>query len=180
MTVETTTLAKFEFMGELKRGRKFEREVQKKIEELTFGTSYNNVIIDRMEFDVIVADYPLLSFVEVKAYRTDLKRAKAKEAMIKLMKNCITVTEDDSLHYRDWVPRRDKWETCGNRRWLLKKLGCTVFEGWQFRMLLIVPDKSFNVLTSLIDGSRPPFSSLIDVEGYPLLVIPKKRINDIF
>lgn len=180
MTIKATTLARFEYLGELKRGRKFEREVQKKIEETTFGTVFNNVRIDRMEFDVIIADYPILSFVEVKAYRTDLNRERVKKAMTKLIKNCITVTEDNSLYYRDWIPHIDKWETWGNRRWLLEKLGCNVFEGWQFRMLLIVPDKSFKVLMSLIEGKRPPFSNLLDVEGHPLLVIPKKRIGEVF
>lgn len=180
MITKPTTLARFEFLGRMEGGRKFEGEVQKKVEETTFGRAFNNVQIDRMEFDIIVADYPILSFVEVKAYRKDLNRMRTKEAMIKLIKNCVTVTEDDSLYYHDWVPRIKKWETFGNRRWLLKKLGCTIFEGWRFRMILIVPDKSFKVLMSLIEGKMPPFSNLLDIEGYPLLVIPKKRIGEIF
>ena len=179
MTIEKTTLARFEFLGEMNRGRKFEGEVQKEIKDATCGMAYNNLRIDRMEFDIIVVDYPLMSFVEIKAYRANFKGREIEKALIKLVRNCATVTEDTSLSYRDWVPRSAKWETCGNRKWLLKKLGCTVMGGWRFRMMLIVPDRSFKGIMSAICGKRDS-SNLLDIENYPLLVIPRKRIKEVF
>ena len=179
MKAKDVTLARFQFLSELKRGRKFEREVQEEIEKITFGKTFNNVQIDHMEFDAIITDYPLMTFVEVKAYRSNFSRDEIKKALIKLVTNCVTITEDKTLCYRDWVPHKDKWETAGNKKWLLKKLGIEIFEGWQFRMVLIVPDKSFTPIMSAIKGKRLS-SNLLDIDGFPLLVIPKRRIKEIF
>lgn len=173
------TLARFRFFSEMKRGRKFEQAVQEEIEKITFGETFDNVRIDHMEFDVIIADYPLMTFVEVKAYRSNFSRDEIKKALIKLVRNCVTVTEDRTLCYRDWVPHGEKWGTAGNRKWLLQKLEIDILEGWQFRMVLIVPDKSFVSVMSAIKG-KSYSSNLLDVDGFPLLVIPKRRIKDIF
>ena len=179
MESKGTTLTKFQFLGEIRRGRKFEAEVQEEIRGITMGTAYNNVIFDRMEFDAIVADYPLMTFIEIKAYRSNFSRDQTKKALMKLVRNCVAVTEDANLRYRDWVPVRDRWETMGNRKFLLGKLKVEQFEGWRFRMILIVPDRSFRVIMDQIEGKRIG-SNLLDVEGFPLLIIPKRRIKDVF
>ena len=179
MKVKDTTLARFQFLAEMEKGRKFEREAQVEIEKVTFGKTFNNVLIDHMEFDAIITDYPLMTFVEIKAYRSNFSREEIKKALIKLVRNCVTITEDKNLCYRDWVPHKEKWETSGNRKWLLKKLGIEVLEGWQFRMVFIIPDKSFTSVMSAIKGKRPS-SNLLDIQGFPLLVIPKRRIKEVF
>ena len=43
MDLKDTTLARFQFFSEVKRGRKFEGEVQKEIAKITFGKTFNNV-----------------------------------------------------------------------------------------------------------------------------------------
>lgn len=179
MELKDTTLARFQFFGEMERGRKFEKGVQEEIEKTTFGDTFNNVRIDHMEFDAIIADYPLMTFVEIKAYRSNFSREEIKKALIKLVKNCVTITEDKTLCYRDWVPHKEKWETAGNRKWLLKKLGIGILEGWQFRMVFVIPDKSFIPVMSAIKGKRLS-SNLLDVGGFPLLVIPKRRVKELF
>ena len=179
MEVKDTTLTRFQFLSEVQRGRKFEREVQGEIKKISFGQTFNNIRIDHMEFDVITADYPLMTFVEIKAYRSNFKRREIKKALIKLVRNCVTVTEDKTLCYKDWVPHKKKWETAGNKKWLLYKLGITLLEGWQFRMVFVVPDKSFIPVLSAIKGKQYS-SNLLDVDGFPLLVIPKRRIKEVF
>ena len=160
-------------------GLSLKLNIQEEIKKNTFGDIFNNVRIDHMEFDAIIADYPLMTFVEIKAYRSNFSREEIKKALIKLVRNCVTITEDKTLCYRDWVPHKEKWEISGNRKWLLKKLGIDVFEGWQFRMLFIIPDKSFIPVMSAIEGKRPS-SNLLDIDGFPLLVIPKRRVKEIF
>ena len=179
MESKETTLRRFQFFNDLKKGRKFEKETQREIEEVTVGNMYRNVIIDRMEFDAIVADYPLMSFVEIKAYRSNFSRDRIKKALIKLVRNCVYVTEDANLNYRDWVPVRERWATMGNRKFLLGKLKLDEWDGWRFRMILIVPNKSFKQIMAQIEGKRKG-SNLLDIEGFPLLVIPRRRINEIF
>jgi len=179
MELKDTTLTRFQFFSELKRGRKFESEVQEEIGKITFGKIFNNVQIDHMEFDAIIADYPLMTFVEIKAYRSNFRRREIKKALIKLVRNCVTITEDQTLCYKDWVPHKEKWGTTGNRKWLLQKLGIEILEGWQFRMVFIIPDKSFIPVMSAIEGKRLS-SNLLDIDGFPLLVIPKRRIKEVF
>jgi len=179
MQSKEATLTRFKFFGDLKRGRKFEDAIQREIREVTFGSTYSNVIVDRMEFDAIVADYPLMTFVEIKAYRSDFSRDRIKKALIKLVRNCVCVTEDVNLSYRDWVPVRNRWETVGNRKFLLRKLKLDEFDGWRFRMMLIVPDKSFRPIMEQIEGKRMG-SNLLDIEGFPLLLIPRRRIKEVF
>lgn len=179
MKSKGTTLARFQFFSDLKRGRKFEDTIYGEIKEVALGSTYRNVIVDHMEFDTIVADYPLMTFVEIKAYRSDFSRDRIKKALMRLVRNSVYVTEDANLSYRDWVPVRDRWETMGNRRFLLEKLKLERIEGWRYRMVLIVPDKSFRPIMEQIGGKRIG-SNLLDVEGYPLLVISQRRIKDVF
>jgi len=179
------------FEKAMKKGKKYESRIQDKIKKVSSGEVFFNVNISNYgEFDAIVADYPLLSFIEIKAYRTNLVWRRARAAANKLRKLCLKVTEDPVAHYHylSWIPRPRTYDDAHvyltNLQLLFKKLSMDVVDGWKFRMILIVPDKSYETVLLALKGkpnsnNRPPIN-LFEGDGPTLIVIPEKRIKEVF
>jgi Holliday junction resolvase-like predicted endonuclease len=183
MTLEETKRPGFEFKKAIEKGKKYEAKIQSKIEEVSQGSVFNNVRIRAIcEFDAIVADYPILTFVEIKAYRQNCRRARVRQAVRKLKQDACEVVEDESLKYSCWTPyisrEKDRGEVT-NRELLFKKLELGIREGWKFRLVLIVPNKVLGRVMACLISHRYS-DNVLDIDGVPLLVIPEKRINDVF
>ena len=179
------------FQKAMKKGKVYESRVQQKIQKVSSGNVFLNVVLGNLcEFDTIVADYPILSFIEIKAYRNNLVWGRARGAANKLRRLCLKVTEDTNVYrrYRTWVPRPHPRGTGSaqltNLELLFEKLTLNITEGWSFRMFLIVPDISYStVLLALKGGSKPNNDlpkNLLYGDGPCLIVIPEKRINEVF
>ena len=190
MSLESTKSTRFQFRAKMKKGKIFERKIQDEITKWSYADVFNNVQVGNIcEFDVVVADYPILTFIEIKAYRRNMKPERARYAISKLRKKCINATKENLKWNRYWTPcLSDKTEAgfVTNKELLFKKLGYDMIEGWRYRMMLIVPDISYEVVVKALTGefmirstNKCP-KNVIDIEGIPLIVIPAKKIKDVF
>lgn len=172
----------------MKKGKKYEGRIQRKIEESSEGQIYNNVQVGNIcEFDVIVADYPLLTFVEIKAYRLNMKKKALLANIRKLKRDCVDVTTDPYRWNRSWTPCLSKVRTNGiasNLEVLFNKLEVDITEGWKYRLCLIVPDRVYERVLNYLHPTYPPIktipSNVIEIEGLPLVVIKEKNIKNAF
>lgn len=187
MSSNETEKARFE--KAMKRGKRYEAKVQQEIVGCSPGSVYLNVRVGSGEFDVVVADYPVLSFVEIKFYRSNLTPNTARSAIRKFRNYCKRVTEEKSDWERKWIPYVPQVDpgvsTNSNKDILFKKLSLFIPESWRYRMILVVPNKSINLVLDSLNQTKP-FSlrkqgqNLVLVDGIPLLAIPEKRIKEVF
>ena len=189
MSSNETKKAAFE--KQMKKGKIYEAKVQSEIKEASPGEVYINVAVGNIcEFDAIVADYPILSFIEIKSYRSNIVPRRARSAVNKFREDCLKMVEDPTAYhrYRSWIPlpcSRDITQAyLTNLQLLFEKLSITITEGWNFRMILIVPNKSFEVVLSTLRGKPNPDGksshNLLNGDGPVLIVIPEKRIKEVF
>lgn len=173
----------FEFQKAIEKGKKYEAKIQGEIEYISHGEVFNNVRLGNIcEFDVIVADYPLMIFVEIKAYRQNLRPERVRKAVRKLRHDAFTVVEDETLQYRCWTPclsRKKGNGTITNKELLFEKLELEIKEGWKFRLVLIVPNKVFGSVITCLTSYRYS-GNIFNIYGIPLLVIPEKRVYEVF
>ena len=179
---------KGEFKKNAEKGKKYEMHIQQQVAKYSTGSVHPNVTIGNFcEFDLIVANYPILSFVEIKFYRANLKANRVRQDIRKFRNHCKRVTEEELDWKKKWIPYtppRDS-EIITKRDILLKKLSLFVLESWKYRMILIVPNKSINVVLDSLNEDKAPSSrkhmqNLRMVDDIPILVIPQKRIQDVF
>nr|QNO41454.1 hypothetical protein CIDILJJO_00001 [Methanosarcinales archaeon ANME-2c ERB4]QNO42112.1 hypothetical protein INBEEEIC_00014 [Methanosarcinales archaeon ANME-2c ERB4]QNO42313.1 hypothetical protein OEDCDHIP_00030 [Methanosarcinales archaeon ANME-2c ERB4]QNO42478.1 hypothetical protein LBOOMNCC_00031 [Methanosarcinales archaeon ANME-2c ERB4]QNO42698.1 hypothetical protein AOABALHP_00001 [Methanosarcinales archaeon ANME-2c ERB4] len=172
-------------------GRKYERKVQTLLETHSIAPVFRNVRIGQLcEFDAVVEDYPLLTFIEIKRYRTDFAPNMVRVAVRKLRKDCTLIVNDTDVYERQWIPYRNKRneKERGEVTYfelLLNKLNIKPIEGWQFRMVLIIPDAVYiKVVESLMGYFMPKKSwlprNIIEVEGIPLHVVREGAIPLVF
>ncbi|MDY6957728.1 MAG: hypothetical protein SVK08_01090 [Halobacteriota archaeon] len=175
----------------MERGKKFEKSIQNDLTKASSGDVYCNVRVSHMyEFDAIVAEYPVLTFIEIKAYRSDMSPSRARVAARKLRRNCVDVTTNEEKWRVSWIPYSKSTvenEKLTHKERLFKKLEIDITEGWKYRMMLIVPDISYDIVLKSLSGDFMDKSrhtkyakNLFDVEGIFLTVIPRKRIKDVF
>lgn len=176
------------FKEAMKRGKRYEAKVQQEIAKYSPGSVYLNVRVGSIcEFDVVVADYPVLSFIEIKFYRANLTPNRVRNEIRKFRNYCKRVTEEGQHWRKNWIPYlpQENPDVVTNKDVLFKKLSLFIPEGWRYRMILIVPNKSIGiVLSSLNETEVPSFKkygqNLLFVDGIPLLAISEKRIKEIF
>lgn len=178
------------FKKQMEVGRKFERKVQDLLETHSPGQVFRNVRVGTYEFDAIIEDYPVMTFIEVKRYREDFKPDRVRKAAIKLRENCAVIVESTERWPCEWLPYINKQRESqkGNvtrMELLLRKLNIEQVEGWRFRMVLIVPhDIYYKVILSLQgyfvkrDTGIP--KNLIDIDGIPLLIVRDTAIEGAF
>ena len=178
-----------QFKERMKKGKVYEAKVQSEIREASPGAVFPNVRVGSIcEFDVIVADYPTLSLVEIKYYRSNLDPNRVRVAVRKFRNHCKRATEDNSKWKRKWtpyIPQADpEFGTITNKELLFRKLSLHVSEGWKYRMVLVVPNKSFDIVLNSLNESQLHYQkadhNLLLIAGIPLLVIPEKRIGEVF
>lgn len=189
MGLKVKDLSGFEYRRySMKKGKKYEGRIQRKIEESSEGQIYNNVQVGNIcEFDVIVADYPLLTFVEIKAYRLNMKKKPLLANIRKLKRDCVEVTTDPYQWNRSWTPCLSKVTTNGvasNLEVLFNKLELGFTEGWKYRLCLIVPDRVYKLTLSHLHPTYPPLKSIpsnvVSIDDLPLVVIKEKNIKNAF
>ena len=179
------------FKKQMEVGKKFERKVQTLLETHSPGQVFRNVRVGSLcEFDAIVADYPLMTFVEIKRYRSDLRPSRVKKAVIKLQSDCKTIVNSTKRWPCTWIPYRNKRNEVEKgevtkMELLLNKLNIKTTEGWRFRMMLIVPNDSYHtVLSALHSNFRENKESypnnLVEIEGTPLIVLRNSAIEETF
>lgn len=179
------------FKKQIEVGRKFERKVQTLLETHSPGQVFRNVQVGTLcEFDVVVEDYPVISFVEIKRYREDFKQDRVRMAIRKFRKNCTTVTTNADTYDRTWLPYRNKRNERDSGEvtyfeLLLNKLNIQQTEGWRFRMILIVPHEVYyKVIVSLagysMNSNKGIPKNLIDIDGIPLLIVRDTAIEGVF
>lgn len=178
---------KAEFKEAVKKRKIYEAKVQQEIAECSPGAVYQNVWVGNGEFDVVVADYPVLSFVEIKFFRTNLNPNRVRHAIRKFRNYCKRVTEEGTDCKRNWLPYVPQTDSkrVTNKDILFKELSLFIPEGWRYRMVLVVPNKVIDIVIGSINETKA-FSSqkqgqnFLLVDGIPLLAIPEKRIKDVF
>ena len=187
MSLNETEKASFE--EAMKRGKRYEAKVQQEIAKCSPGSVYSNVRVGCIcEFDVVVADYPVLSFVEIKFYRANLEPNRVRSAIRIFRNHCKRVTEEGASWKKKWIPYVPKTDNGAdtNKDVLFKKLSLFIPESWRYRMILIVPNKSIDVVLSSLNETKAFIpqkkqgQNLVFVDGIPLLAIPEKRIEEVF
>ena len=186
--MSTNETEKAEFKEAMKRGKRYEAKVQQEITKYSLGSVYPNIRIGSIcEFDLVVADYPILSFVEIKFYRANLTPNRVRSEIRKFRNHCKRVTEEGQHWRRNWIPYLPQVnpDIVTNKDVLFKKLSLFIPEGWRYRMILVVPNKSIDVvLNSLnetkISSPKKHNQNLRLVDGIPLLAISEKRIKEVF
>ena len=177
------------FEKQMKKGKIYEAKVQQEIAECSPGSVFRNVRVGSIcEFDLVVADYPVLSFIEIKFYRSNLSPNKVRSAIRKFRNHCKRVTEEGLDWKRKWIPYVPDTQSgiVTNKDILFKKLSLPISsEGWRYRMILIVPDKSIDAVLDSLNETKPftpqkQGQNLRLVDGIPILVIPEKRIKAVF
>lgn len=176
------------FEEAMKRGKRYEARIQQTIAKYSSGSVYPNVRVGSIcEFDLIVADYPVLSFVEIKFYRANLTPNRVRNEVRKFRNYCKRVTEEGQQWRRNWIPYSPLIipATATNKDILFKKLSLFIPEGWRYRMILVVPNKSIDIVLSSLNETKVPTSqkygqNLLLVDGIPLLAIPEKHIKEVF
>jgi hypothetical protein len=178
------------FEEAMKRGKRYEARVQQEIAKCSSGSTYPNVRVGCIcEFDVVVADYPVLSFVEVKFYRANLEPNRVRTAIRLFRNHCKRVTEEKADWKKKWIPYLPQVDpsvsTNTHKDTLFKKLSLFIPEGWRYRMILVVPNKSIDAVLGSLNENKMPSSkkhaqNLRLVDGIPLIAISEKRINEVF
>lgn len=182
------------FKKQIGDGKKFERKVQTLLETHSPGQVFRNVTMGRIcEFDAIIMEYPLMTFIEIKRYRSDFNGQSVRRAVIKLRNDCTKAVYDADQRDHSWTPHGLPSCERKNRRKgmvthfevLCDKLNIQPIDGWRFRMVLIVPDAVHKKVLYFLEGSfrkahtRYPHN-LIDVDGIPLHVLRERAIPTVF
>lgn len=178
-----------QFKEQMEKGKVYEAKIQQKITGCSPGSVYLNVRAGGGEFDVVVADYPVLSFVEIKFFRANLTPGRVRGTIRKFRNHCKRATEDGASWKKKWipyVPPTDSDNGTSHKEALFKKLSLFIPESWRYRMILIVPNKSINIVLDSLNETKAFIpktkqgQNLVLVNGIPLLAIPEKRIEDVF
>jgi hypothetical protein len=155
------------------------------------GQVFRNILVGSLcEFDAVVEDYPVMTFVEIKRYREDFKPDRVRRAVIKLREDCTTIVNSTEKWNCTWLPYRNKRQESEKGKvtkmeLLLAKLNIKQTEGWRFRMVLIVPHEIYyKVLLSLhgyfVKSDKGNPKNLIEIDGIPLLVVRDTAIEGAF
>lgn len=176
------------FKEAMKRGKRYEAKVQQEITKCSPGSVYLNVRVGNIcEFDVVVADYPILSFVEIKFYRANLTPNRVRTEICKFRNHCKRITEEGEHWRKNWIPylSQANLDILTNKDILFKKLSLFIPEGWRYRMILVVPNKSIGIVLNSLNETKAPSpqkqgQNLRLVDGIPLLAIPEKHIKEVF
>lgn len=169
-------------------GKKYERKVQTLLETHSAGQVFRNVWIGHMEFDAVVEDYPVLTFVEIKRYRSDFNVSRVRQAVMALREHCTCIVNSTRQYNEVWIPR-GKWNVENGKvsrfELLLNKLDIKLIDGWRFRMVLIVPDKVYARVITALRGHFMKFAktyprNVVEMDGIPLVVIRDGAISSTF
>lgn len=178
-----------QFKERMEKGKVYEGKIQQEIVKSSSGEVYLNVRAGAGEFDVLVADYPVLSFVEIKFFRANLTPGRVRGTIRKFRNHCKRITEEEPSWKKKWipyVPLMDSDSGTSHKDALFKKLSLFIPESWRYRMILIVPNKSINIVLESLNETKAfipktkQWQNLVIVDGIPLLAIPEKRIKDVF
>lgn len=171
----------------LEVGKKYERKVQQLLDTHSAGHVYRNVRIGTFcEFDAVVEDYPLLSFIEIKRYRSDFTPPRVRTAVNKFREHCSKIVNTGRRFDMTWYPYHNKWDTEDREdtlfELLLSRIDLPPVEGWRFRMVLIIPNAVYQRVVDSLLGYRQPSNvrNLIVADGVPLTVIRESAINAVF
>ena len=178
------------FKSNMEVGKKFEHKIQTHIETHSPGQVFRNVRVASLcEFDAIVEDYPLLTFVEIKRYRSDFNNGSIRSEVRKFRKHCTSVVNNIDKRDHIWLPYQNKKNEKKNGETtyfelMLNKLNIQPAEGWRFRMILIVPNAVYHKIVVVLQGyfnkhTQYP-NNLIDIDGIPLIVIRESAIETTF
>jgi Holliday junction resolvase-like predicted endonuclease len=169
-------------------GKKYENKVQDIIEKYSAGKVYRNVWVGGFcEFDAVVEDYPLLTFIEIKRYRTDSVPNKVRTAVSKFKRHCSKIVDTGRIFDRKWYPdineqnkNKDNEKTLFEL--LINKLEIETLEGWRFRLVLIVPNVAYKRVIDTLSGrtQKTNTCNLINMDGIPVVVIRETAINATF
>lgn len=179
-----------QFKERMKKGKVYEARVQEELEKHSRGEVFKNIKISQLcEFDAVIVDYPLVTLIEIKFYRPNLIPSQVRQHAWKLQRICNRIMESSSQCSISWCPYHARKRHISNVTFLevlYSKLGLTITEGWKFRMMLIVPKKSYNLVLASLRGDHLKANcvqilhNVIGIKGIPLIVIPEKRIEEVF
>ena len=172
----------------LEVGKKYERKVQNLLDTHSAGQVYRNVRVGSFcEFDAVVEDYPLLTFIEIKRYRADFTPYRVRTAMNKFREHCTRIVDTGRRFDMTWYPHHNKWDQKEDMEvtlfeLLLNKIDIKPVEGWRFRMMLIIPNAVYSKVVDSLYGYNQPSNvrNLIEVDGVPLIVIRESAIKATF
>lgn len=170
------------------KGKKYEDKVQNLIEKYSTGKVYRNVRVGSLcEFDVVVEDYPLLTFIEIKRYRKDSVPTRVRSGVSKFRKHCSEIVDSSRIFDRKWYPdiseqNRNKYIEKTLFELLLNKMEIETLEGWRFRLVLIVPNASYNRVIDALSGRTQKINirNLLNMDGIPVIVIRETAIQGTF
>ena len=186
--MSTNETEKAGFEKAMKKGKIYKVKVQQEIAKYATGRVESDVRIDNVcDFDIVIRDFPVLSFVEIKFYRGNLIPDRVRSATLQFRNRCKHVTEEESGWKRNWIPYFPQLDPDSptNKDVFFKKLSLSTPECWRYRMILIVPNKSIDAVLGSLNGTKflvpekyEKYLRLVD--GIPLLVVSEKRINEVF
>lgn len=165
-------------------GKKYEEKVQDLLEKYSMGKVHRNVRVGSFcEFDAVIEDYPLITFIEIKRYRADFVPDRVRMAVTKLRAHCSKIVYTGRKFDRTWYPHSNNIsedETLFEL--LLKKMDIEQIEGWRFSMVLIVPNAAYKRVIESLAGrnQRTPTRNMINIDGIPLIVVRETAINTTF